>query len=107
MGMSNGFLILLVAIVSENIGTTLLKGSNGLKRPVYVIGAFAGYVVNFLMMGRALSLLPIAVAYGLWCGLGMALVTLLGVLFYRETFNWRVALGLALILSGVIVLNSV
>ena len=47
-----------------------------------------------------------AVAYGLWSGFGMAFVTLLGVFIYKEVFNWRVVIGLALIFAGVIVLNA-
>lgn len=105
--MYHAYLILLLAIISENVGTTFLKGSNGLKRPVYVIGALSGYVVNFLMMGQVLALLPMAVAYGLWSGFGMAFVTMLGVLIYKEVFNLRVVIGLALIFAGVVVLNSV
>jgi small multidrug resistance pump len=104
--MYHAYLILLLAIVAENVGTTFLKGSNGLKRPVYVVGALSGYVVNFLMMGQVLAFLPLAVVYGLWSGLGMAFVTLLGVLIYKEIFNRRVAIGLALIVAGVLVLNA-
>lgn len=104
--MYHAYLILLLAIVAENVGTTFLKGSNGLKRPVYVVGALSGYVVNFLMMGQVLALLPLAVVYGLWSGLGMAFVTLLGVLIYKEVSNRRVAIGLALIVAGVLVLNA-
>lgn len=104
--MVHAYLILLLAIVSENVGTAFLKGSNGLRRPLYVFGALSGYVVNFLMMGQVLALLPMAIAYGLWSGLGMAFVTSLGVLIYHEVFNWRIVLGLALIISGVVVLNS-
>ena len=104
--MYHAYLILLLAIVAENVGTTFLKGSNGLKRPIYVVGALSGYVVNFLMMGQVLALLPLAVVYGLWSGLGMAFVTLLGVLIYKEIFNRRVAIGLALIVAGVLVLNA-
>jgi len=104
--MYHAYLILLLAIVAENVGTTFLKGSNGLKRPIYVVGALSGYVVNFLMMGQVLALLPLAVVYGLWSGLGMAFVTLLGVLIYKEVFNRRVAIGLALIVAGVLVLNA-
>ena len=56
--MYHAYLILLLAIISENVGTAFLKGSSGLSRPVYVIGALSGYVVNFLMMGQVLALLP-------------------------------------------------
>ena len=47
--MYHAYLILLLAIIAENVGTTFLKGSNGLTRPAYVFGALSGYVVNFLI----------------------------------------------------------
>lgn len=101
-----GYLILFLAIISENIGTTSLKGSNGLTRPLLAIGAFAGYSLNFLLMGQALNRIPLAIAYGIWSGLGMAIVSLLGVLIYKESFNWRMAIGLGLVLLGVIIMSS-
>ena len=101
-----GYLILFLAIISENIGTTSLKGSNGLTRPLLAVGAFAGYGLNFLLMGQALNRIPLAIAYGIWSGLGMAIVSLLGVLIYKESFNLRMAIGLGLVLFGVIIMSS-
>lgn len=100
------YLILFLAIISENIGKTSLKGANGLTRPLLAVGAFAGYSLNFLLMGQALNRIPLAIAYGIWSGLGMAIVSLLGVLIYKETFNWRMAIGLGLVLLGVIIMSS-
>ena len=101
-----GYLILLLAIISENIGTTALKGSNGLTRPLFAVGAFAGYGLNFLFMGQALNRIPLAIAYGIWSGLGMAIVTILGVLIYKESFNWKMAIGLGLVLAGLILMSA-
>ena len=101
-----GYLILLLGIISENIGTTALKGSKGLSRPLFVVGAILGYSLNFLLLGQALARIPLAIAYGVWSGVGMALVTLLGVVIYGETFNRRTALGLGLVLAGVLVLSA-
>lgn len=101
-----GYLILLLAIISENIGTTSLKGSNGLTRPLLAAGAFAGYGLNFLLMGQALNRIPLAIAYGIWSGLGMAIVSLLGVLIYKESFNWKMAIGLGLVMIGLVIMST-
>ena len=100
-----GYLILFFAIISENIGTTSLKGSNGLTRPLFAVGAFAGYGLNFVLMGQALNRIPLAIAYGIWSGLGMAIVSLLGVLIYKEAFNWKMAIGLALVIAGLVIMS--
>ncbi len=57
-------------------------------------------------MGQALNRIPLAIAYGIWSGLGMAIVSLLGVLIYKESFNWKMAIGLGLVLLGVIIMSS-
>ena len=101
-----GYLILLLAILFENIGTISLKGSNGLTRPLFAVGAFAGYGLNFLLMGQALNRIPLAIAYGIWSGLGMAIVSLLGVLIYKESFNLRMAIGLALVMIGLAIMSA-
>ena len=49
--------------------------------------------------------LPLAIAYSIWSGLGMSVVTLTGILVYKEKFGWKVALGLLLIFSGVMISN--
>lgn len=56
--MGLGYLILLLAIICENIGTTALKGSHGLTRPLFAAAALAGYGLNFFLMGQALDRIP-------------------------------------------------
>ncbi len=93
-----GYLILLLAIISENIGTTALKGSKGLSRPLFVVGAILGYSLNFLLLGQALARIPLAIAYGVWSGVGMALVTLLGVVIWERPLIGEPRLGSVLYL---------
>jgi multidrug transporter EmrE-like cation transporter len=100
-----GYAVLIVAILFENIGTTALKGSNGFKRPVLGSVAVFGYILSFAFMGQALARLPLAIAYSIWSGLGMSVVTLTGILVYKENFGWKVALGLLLIFLGVMISN--
>ena len=52
------------------------------------------------------SRLPLAVAYGIWSGLGMALVAGLGVLWFGERLDWRRIGGLVLIGAGVALANQ-
>ena len=100
-----GYVALALAIGFENLGTTALKGSEGLKKPLLVAVSVLSYVLSFVMMGQALAHLPLGLTYALWSGLGIVLVTLLGVLIYGERFNRRVALGLALIIGGILLTN--
>ncbi|MCH9715221.1 MAG: multidrug efflux SMR transporter [Cyanobacteria bacterium] len=100
-----GYLFLVAAVLFENLGTAALKASNGLQKLLPGAVAVVGYIVSFSLMGQALARLPLAIAYSIWSGLGMSVVTLTGILVYKEQFNRRVALGLALIFAGVLVSN--
>jgi len=44
-------------------------------------------------------------AYGIWSDLAMAIVTILGVVIYKESFNWKMAIGLGLVIAGLISMN--
>jgi multidrug transporter EmrE-like cation transporter len=103
--MSFGYLFLIAAVLLENLGTAALKGSNGLRKLLPGIIAVFGYILSFSMMGQALARLPLAIAYSVWSGLGMSVVTLTGILVYKEEFNFKVAFGLALIFAGVLLSN--
>jgi small multidrug resistance pump len=50
--------------------------------------------------------LPLAVVYATWSGLGIALVTVLGIFLYRQNLPWQGFAGLVLIIIGVTLLNA-
>ena len=95
-----------LAVVCDAVATACLKASCGFTRLRAVAGAVLGYVCFFLAMGQALARLPLAVAYGIWSGLGMALVAGLGMLCFGERLDWRRVCGLVLIGFGVALANQ-
>lgn len=98
-------LILAAAIVAEVAGTTCLKLSAGLTRPWPVVGVVVFYLVSFAGLALALRRIDMSVAYAVWSGLGMALITLVGVVAFDEPFTAGRALCMVLILVGVVGLN--
>ena len=104
--MTLGLLLVVLAVVCDAVATACLKASCGFTRPRAAVGAVLGYVCFFLAMGQALARLPLAVAYGIWSGLGMALVAGLGMVWFGERLDWRRVCGLALIGAGVALANQ-
>jgi len=101
----NSWLILAAAIVAEVIGTTCLKMSAGLTRPLPIVGMVVFYGASFAGLALALKSIDMSVAYAIWSGLGVALITLIGVYFYHEPLTvWRSGC-IMLILLGVVGLN--
>ncbi len=99
------WLLLGVAIVLEVAGTTCMKLSDGLTRVGPVIGIVVFYLLSFAALSIAIKRIDMSVAYAVWAGLGIALITAIGVLFFREPMTWLRLFCIGLILVGVIGLN--
>jgi small multidrug resistance pump len=96
------WIILGAAIVAEVIGTLCLKVSDGLARPLPVVGVVVFYVVSFIGLALALRTIDVSIAYAIWAGLGVVLVMLVGVTLFGEPLTaWRLVC-VALILLGVV-----
>ncbi|MED3552986.1 DMT family transporter [Cytobacillus praedii] len=101
----NAFVLLLIAIVSEVFGSSMLKVSNGFKKILPSIGIVVGYGIAFYALSLALKTLSLGVAYAIWAGLGTALTAIVGFTIYKEKFSSKKLIGLVLIIGGVILLN--
>lgn len=100
------FVTLLLAIASEVIGTTALRVSEGFTKPLPSLVVVVGYATTFYLLSLTLKSIPIGTAYAIWAGLGTAAMALVGVLVWREQFDLARAIGIALIIAGVVVLNA-
>lgn len=99
------YLYLLIAIVSEVIATSALKAADGFTRPLPSLVVAIGYGAAFYFLSLTLRTMPVGVAYAIWSGLGIVLVSLAGWLLYRQALDWPAVAGMGLIIAGVIVLN--
>jgi small multidrug resistance pump len=99
------WIYLLIAILTEVAGTTLMKASQGLSRLVPSILMFVLYGISFFFMALALKKIEVSTAYAIWSGLGTALIATIGILWFRESFNFPKLMGLVLIVGGVVLLN--
>ena len=96
---------LAIAIVLEVIGTTFLQQSQQFTRMVPTILMAVCYLAAFYLLSIALRTLPVGIAYGIWSGLGIVLVSAVGVFVFRQTLDLAAVIGLGLIVAGVVVVN--
>lgn len=101
----NAWWFLLIAIVSEVIGSTGLKASSGFTKPLPSVIVVVGYISAFYFLSLSLKAIPLSTAYAVWSGLGTALIAVLGWLLLKEPMNALIAFGVALIIVGVVILN--
>lgn len=94
-----------MAIVSEVIATSALKASEGFSRLWPSLLVLAGYLAAFYFLSLTLRTIPVAVAYAIWSGVGIALIALIGWIFFAQALDMAALIGIALIVAGVFVLN--
>ena len=99
------WLYLGVAIVAEVIATSALKATEGFSRLGPSVLVVVGYCTAFYFLSLILRTLPLGVAYALWSGVGIALVTAFGWLYYRQALDASTLCGLALIAAGIVLIQ--
>ena len=99
------WLLLALAIASEVTATLSLRASEGLRRrriPVIVVG----YLAAFTLLGAILAMgMPVGVAYGVWSAAGVAITAILGRVIFKDHFSVLMAIGVALIALGVLLIE--
>ena len=96
---------LILAIVSEVIATSALKAAEGFTRLGPSLIVIVGYASAFYFLSLTLRTIPLGIAYAIWSGVGVALITLIGWVVYQQTLDMAALIGIGLIISGVVVLN--
>jgi small multidrug resistance pump len=96
---------LVVAIALEVVGTTLLQQSQQFTRLMPTLGMALCYAAAFYFLSITLRVLPVGVAYAIWSGLGVVLISLVGLVVFRQTLDLAAIIGLGLIIAGVAVVN--
>ena len=99
------YLYLAIAIGAEVIGTSALKAAEGFTRLLPSLVVIVGYGAAFYFLSLALKVIPVGIAYAIWSGVGVALITLIGWVLFKQRLDAPALAGLALIVAGVVVIQ--
>ena len=99
------WLFLLVAVVSEVVGTTFLKASAGFTKLVPSVAVVVGYGLSFYFLSLTLKVIPVGVAYAIWSGVGIVCISLVGRYIFGQQLDMPSIIGIALILTGVVIMQ--
>jgi small multidrug resistance pump len=105
MTLNQAYLYLGLAIVSEVIGTTALKASDSFTRPLPSLVTVGCYALSFYLLTFSLRVLPTGIAYAIWSGVGIVLISLVSWFWFKQTLDLAAIAGLAMIVGGVMVIN--
>jgi len=96
---------LLSAIALEVVGTTLLQQSQQFTRLLPTLGMALCYGAAFYLLSITLRVLPVGIAYAIWSGLGIVLISVVGLIVFRQSLDIAAMVGLGFIIAGVVIVN--
>ena len=99
------WIFLCVAIIAEVIATSALKSSEGFSKPIASVIVVLGFIIAFYCLSLTLKTIPVGIAYAIWSGAGIVLVTTIAWIVFGQKLDVWGIIGIALIMSGVLVLN--
>ena len=99
------WIFLTLAIISEVIGTSFLKSTEGFTKLIPSIIVLVGYCAAFYFLSLTLDSIPIGMAYAIWSGVGIAAITVVSILFFEQKLDFAAVIGMGLIIAGVVVLR--
>jgi len=106
MNLTYAYIFLVFAIVLEITGTSFVKDTAGFTRWIPSIICLGTICCSYYLMSHVVGFIPVGITYATWSGLGIAAITIIGVIKYNQIPNIPTIIGLILIIAGVIVVNT-
>ena len=102
----SGYIYLIIAIITGIASNGFLKTTAGFSKLNPTIFCILSIVVCIFCLSKAMSIIPVGFTYATYGALTITAVTIFGIFKYNQTPNLYGVLGLILIISGVIILNT-
>lgn len=101
----SGYIYLAIAIAAEVVATTSMKAISGFSKPLPLLLVIIGYGLAFWMLTLVVRSIPVGIAYAIWAGLGIVLVSIAAAVLYNQKLDLPAMLGMGLIVAGVVVIQ--
>ena len=99
------WLMLLAAIVTEVASTSFMKLAAE-QNPWLGYGAMAVLIsLSYYCLAQAVRKIPLALAYTMWEGVGLLLISGISWLFFHETFSTWKLVAIGCLLTGLVLMN--
>ena len=102
-----GYWYLVVAILSEVVATSALNASQGFTRLWPSMVTVVGYCLAFYFLSLTLRTVPMGIAYAVWAGAGIVLISISGAIFFKQLPDLPAVLGMLFIIVGVVLVSAV
>ncbi len=102
---TQAYLLLALAIITEVTGSTLLVKSEGFSKLIPSVAVVILFAIAFYLLSHVIKVIPLGVAYAIWAGVGIILTALIGVVVLKQSLDAPAIMGILLIVCGVVVMN--
>ena len=102
----SGYIYLILAIVTGIASNGFLKTTESFTKITPTIFCIISIIVCIFCLSKSMTIIPVGFTYATYGALTITAVTLFGIFKYNQTPNLYGVLGLILIISGVIILNT-
>ena len=102
----SGYIYLILAIITGIASNGFLKTTESFTKITPTIFCVLSIIICIFCLSRAMTIIPVGFTYATYGALTITAVTLFGIFKYNQTPNFYGVLGLILIISGVIILNT-
>jgi len=106
MSAGSAWIMLVAAGLIDVAWALSMKLSNGYTRPGWTAVSLIALGAFVWLLGRALTALPVGVAYAVWTGIGAAGTVLIGSVLFGESLTPMKLAGVGLIVGGIVLLRS-
>ncbi|MEC6620822.1 DMT family transporter [Enterobacter hormaechei] len=95
---------LIISVTMEVTGTLLLPETRNFKNIPLTIHCLTCYVISFYSLSMLMGYISPVMAYSIWAGLGILLITVMSGLFYRLKSSILEKIGIGCIVTGLAII---
>ena len=106
LSLLSGYLFLLSGVITGIAANGYLKTTDGFTKINPTIFCLLSIIVCMFSLSKAMTVIPVGFTYATYGAFSITAVTLFGIFKYNQTPNVFGTIGLALIILGVILLNT-
>ena len=105
MSLISGYIYLIFAIITGIASNGFLKTTEGFTKLNPTVFCVLSIIICLFCISKAMTIIPVGFTYATYGALTITAVTLFGIFKYNQTPNIYGAIGLVLIIVGVLLLN--
>jgi len=101
------WIVLIGAGLMEVLMVVALKNSDSFKNKKWTVIWFALSMMSLFLLSVAIRSLPLGTAYSVWTGIGAMGSVIVGIIFYKDSFNLKKVFLITLIITAIVGLKLI